>query len=316
MRCAELGIPTVKALGFGIRGRAPASRESFIITEELAGFMHLDELPTQLAALPNSQRARIQRALILDVARIARTLHSNGLNHRDFYLNHFMLPARTDGEWLRWNGENLRVHVIDLHRMQIRPATPRQWVTKDISGLLFSAFDAHLTLRDWLRFLTEYWQRPWREGWHATRMWRWHVMRRAVSLYRSDAEDRRHVRAILPVPHEADQVVAPFAPQQHAGSMNAQAVKVDQPEFAMRIDNEVRGFHVAMPGPQLPQGLPYARTAWPALGDRWTCPCSIPPLPGANAPEHTRRADTIADAAVRAGVPRCTPAALASAGRP
>ncbi len=182
-RCAELGVPTVKAIGFGVRGRFPTELESFIITEELAGFMHLDELPGELASLSLQQRTRIHRRLIHDVASIARLLHANGLNHRDFYLNHFMLPRR---DWRAWSGEDLRVHVIDLHRMQQRESTPRKWVIKDISGLLFSAFDAQLTSRDWLRFLTEYWQRPWRECWSATRLWRWHVMRRAVSLYQSE----------------------------------------------------------------------------------------------------------------------------------
>ena len=185
-RCTELGIPTVKAVGFGVRGRFPAELESFIITEELAGFIHLDELPAQLAAVEPRQRTRIHRGLIAEVAGIARLLHANGLNHRDFYLNHFMLPTPPQRDWGTWNDEPLNVHLIDLHRMQMRETTPRKWVIKDISGLLFSAFDARLTTRDWLRFLSEYWQRPWRDGWGASRLWRWQVMRRAVSLYQSE----------------------------------------------------------------------------------------------------------------------------------
>jgi len=183
-RISQLGIPTVKALAFGVRGRFPTELESFVITEELAGFVHLNDLPPRLAALPLQQRSRLQRALIADIARIARLLHSSGLNHRDFYLNHFMLPER---DFARWRpGEDLRVHLIDLHRVQMREQTPRKWIIKDISGLLFSSFDAGLTTRDWLRFLSEYWQRPWRETWRAGRLWRWHVMRRAVSLYQSE----------------------------------------------------------------------------------------------------------------------------------
>lgn len=183
-RCEELGVPTVRPLGFGVRGRFPAELESFIITEELTDHIHLDEVPGQLVALPDRQRTRIQRALIRDVARIARLLHTNGLNHRDFYLNHFMLIRR---DWRVWHADDeLGVRVIDLHRMQMRDATPRKWVIKDISGLLFSAFDARLTSRDWLRFLEEYWRKSWRSAWSATRVWRWHVMRRAVSLYRSE----------------------------------------------------------------------------------------------------------------------------------
>ncbi len=189
IRCMrEIGVPTVKAIGFGMRGRFPADQESFIITEELADFVHLSDLPPLLSDLPARQRALIHRTLIVDVARIARLLHASGLNHRDFYLNHFMLPQR---DWRTWRGEDLCVHLIDLHRMQIRKQTPRRAIIKDISGLLFSAFDTGLTSRDWLRFLIAYWgDRPWREEWRAGgmggRLWRWQVTRRAVSLYRSE----------------------------------------------------------------------------------------------------------------------------------
>jgi heptose I phosphotransferase len=182
-RVSELGIPTVRAIGFGVRGRGPTALESFIITQELAGFAHLDEAPSMLAKLPRRQRSRIERRLIAEVASIARALHDNGLNHRDFYLNHFMLPQR---DWATWRGENPGVHLIDLHRTQIRRRTPRRAVAKDISGLLFSAFDAGLTSRDWIRFLSVYWNCPWRPRWRATRLWRWRVEQRAISLYRSE----------------------------------------------------------------------------------------------------------------------------------
>jgi heptose I phosphotransferase len=183
-RMRDLGILTVKPLGYGTRGRFPDQMESFIITEDLAGFVHLSDLPPQFVSLPVRQRALVRRALTHDVARIARLMHCNGLNHRDFYLNHFMLPAR---DWSAWRpGEDLRVHVIDLHRTQIRRCTPIKWITKDISGLLFSAFDAGLTSRDCLRFLNEYWLESWRGRWPHTRGWRRRVVRRAVSLYRSE----------------------------------------------------------------------------------------------------------------------------------
>lgn len=183
-RLGELGIPTVKALGWGVRGRAPSRLESFIITEELSGYIHLCDLPPRLLAIPATQRWRLKQRLIRDVARIARQLHDNGLNHRDFYLNHFMLPER---DWRAWRQhEDLQLHVIDLHRMQIRHRTPPRWVIKDVSGLLFSALDADLNTRDFWRFLSEYWQRPWQDTWTASRQWRLRVLRRAVNLYQSE----------------------------------------------------------------------------------------------------------------------------------
>jgi len=81
----------------------------------------------------------------------------------------------------------LTLHLIDLHRMQIRSSpTPRRWIIKDISGLLFSALDVGLTGRDYLRFLSAYWDQPLRDRWSGTHLWRRQVIRRAVSLYRSE----------------------------------------------------------------------------------------------------------------------------------
>lgn len=186
-RLEKLGIQTIHAAGFGVRGRFPNRLESFIITDELQGMIHLSELPMRLEGLPFRELSALKRQMINQIARIARQLHRNGLNHRDFYLGHFMIHDR---DWSQGPPvDELTLHLIDLHRMQIRGSpTPRRWVIKDISGLMFSALDAGLTSRDYLRFLAAYWggDEPWRQRWRATRWWRRRVIRRAVSLYRSE----------------------------------------------------------------------------------------------------------------------------------
>jgi len=180
----KLGIPTTPAAGYGVRGTWPHRLESFLVTEALEGMIHLDELTPKLAALPASTRVPLVRALIRQIAMIARKLHTHGLNHRDFYLCHIMI---CDRNWSQWKPtDNLKLHVIDLHRMQIRRRTPRRLAIKDISGLLFSSFDAGLTFTDWLRFLNIYWGADWRTQWSARRWWRKLVMWRAVTLYRSE----------------------------------------------------------------------------------------------------------------------------------
>lgn len=183
-RLDQLGVPTTRAAGVGVRGRFPDRLESFIITEALQNMIHLSDLPPRLAELPAPQRLALRRRLIDQLGRIARALHTNGLNHRDFYLCHFMLEDR---KWDQWKlGDDLRLHVIDLHRVQIRQRTPQRWAIKDISGLLFSALDASLTDRDCVRFLRAYWGDSWRERWKRSRWWRWRVVRRAVNLYRAE----------------------------------------------------------------------------------------------------------------------------------
>jgi heptose I phosphotransferase len=61
-------------------------------------------------------------------------------------------------------GESAQVQaplvLIDLHRAQVRVATPLRWRDKDLAALYFSALDIGLTRRDKLRFLSHYFARP------------------------------------------------------------------------------------------------------------------------------------------------------------
>jgi heptose I phosphotransferase len=53
--------------------------------------------------------------------------------------------------------------LIDLHRAQVRPKTPRRWRDKDLSALYFSALGIGMTQRDFLRFLRVYFDCPLRD---------------------------------------------------------------------------------------------------------------------------------------------------------
>jgi heptose I phosphotransferase len=155
-RLEELGVNTMRAVAFGRRGANPAREHSFIVTEELAPTISLEDFcrdwPTQPPA------PALKHALIRRVAEIAGSMHRGGVNHRDFYLCHFLLhldPAP--------RAESLNLSLIDLHRAQIRQLTPRRWRDKDLAGLYFSALEIGLTKRDFLRFLRDYFGRPLRE---------------------------------------------------------------------------------------------------------------------------------------------------------
>jgi len=89
---------------------------------------------------------------------MAGTMHRAGVNHRDFYICHFLL--HTDRPV---TASDFRLSLIDLHRAQTRAQTPRRWRDKDLAGLYFSALEIGLTRGDRLRFLRNYFQRPLRE---------------------------------------------------------------------------------------------------------------------------------------------------------
>ncbi len=148
----QLGLHTMTAVGYGRRGFNPARQLSFLITDELADTVSLETL---CAAWPHRPPGfALKRALIRRVAEISRTLHKNGVNHRDFYLCHFLVDISMGKKNL--SAENLRLYVIDLHRAQVRKKTPARWIIKDIGGMYFSAMDIGLTSRDVLRFMRIY----------------------------------------------------------------------------------------------------------------------------------------------------------------
>lgn len=158
--CLEkLGVATMTVAGFGERGGSPARRQSFLITEELVGTVSLEDFcrPWPLQPPP----VRLKWALIDKVAMIAKTLHENGLNHRDCYICHFLLDRRTLKQPPR--PENLVLYLIDLHRMQFRSKTPQRWIVKDLAALHFSSMDIGLTRRDRLRFMRAYRNRSLRQ---------------------------------------------------------------------------------------------------------------------------------------------------------
>ncbi len=152
----EAGVPTMTAAAYGERGDNPATQHSFIITEELAPTISLEDYSVNWPTQPPPPALKF--ALIKRVAEMTGRMHRAGVNHRDCYICHFLL--HTDQEP---TPGTLRLSLIDLHRAQVRAAVPRRWRDKDLAGLYFSALNIGLSERDKLRFLRTYFQRPLRE---------------------------------------------------------------------------------------------------------------------------------------------------------
>lgn len=152
-RLGELGVDTLRAVAFGMRGGNPARQHSFIVSEELAPTASLEDFCRPWSTHPPA--LALKRALIGRVAEMARAMHAGGVNHRDFYLCHFLLHL---DPWP--TPDRLRLSLIDLHRAQVRARTPRRWRDKDLAALYFSALDIGLTSRDGLRFLAAYFALP------------------------------------------------------------------------------------------------------------------------------------------------------------
>ncbi|WAH58337.1 lipopolysaccharide core heptose(I) kinase RfaP [Pseudomonas silvicola] len=155
-RLQAVGVPTMTAVAYGERNSNPADQHSFIITQELAPTVSLEDFSINWRSEP--PQPALKRALIAEVARMTGMMHRAGVNHRDCYICHFLL--HTDKPV---TAQGFKLSVIDLHRAQTRPAITRRWRNKDLAALYFSALDIGLTRRDKLRFLRGYFQQPLRQ---------------------------------------------------------------------------------------------------------------------------------------------------------
>lgn len=179
-RLEELHVATMKIAGFGERGTPPARLQSFLITDELTNSMSLEDYCRSWPTEPPPPA--LKRALLEKVAIISRQLHNNGVNHRDYYICHFLLDLGS--VTLPVTADKLVLSLIDLHRMQMRSRTPRRWIVKDLAGIHFSSMDIGLTRRDRLRFIKIYRGCPLRQILARERRFWASVERRAEKLYR------------------------------------------------------------------------------------------------------------------------------------
>lgn len=148
----QLNIDTMHIVAYALKGINPARQQSFIITEDLINTISLEDFCSPWKESP--PEFKLKQSLIAKLANISRTLHNNGVNHRDFYICHFLLDISKGEESI--DDKQLKISLIDLHRAQLRKNTPLRWRVKDIASLYFSAMDIGLTQRDFFRFMKQY----------------------------------------------------------------------------------------------------------------------------------------------------------------
>ncbi|MCW8929455.1 MAG: lipopolysaccharide core heptose(I) kinase RfaP [Gammaproteobacteria bacterium] len=148
-----LQIDTMTIAGYGSKGINPARQQSFIITDDLVNTISLEDFCIDWKT--KAPDFDLKSYLIEKLAYISRTLHQNGINHRDYYICHFLMDISHGDIKMT---ENLKISLIDLHRAQLRKQTPERWLIKDIASLYFSAMDIGLKRRDFYRFMKFYHQ--------------------------------------------------------------------------------------------------------------------------------------------------------------
>lgn len=176
-------LPTVAPVAVGERILPDGTKESFIVTLGLEGFVPADQYVSARFVAP-LDRARLQskRHLIAAVAQLSRRMHEQGFNHRDFYLCHIFVRDAADGP------ADLR--IIDLQRVNYRAALRRRWLDKDLAALHYSSLGLPLSDRDRLRFFVAY------GSGSASRRARRHQLRRILRKSRAIARHDAKLRSL------------------------------------------------------------------------------------------------------------------------
>ena len=229
-RLKDLEIDTMTVAAYGIRGRNPATKHSFIVTEALPTETSLEDYCAIWKTRPPTtlKEVRLKRWIMNKVVETARVIHENGANHRDFYLCHFLLDAHFD-QHQQVTTES-KLFLIDLHRLQMRRKTPERWAVKDIAGLYYSSKDIGLSKRDLLRFMKLYRGKPLREILETEHSFWRKVESRGNRLYESE---RRKAQAKIDLSKSMD---SHPVPEGKLKAMNlGSTVQVDEQQPAIPI---------------------------------------------------------------------------------
>lgn len=178
----DIGIDTLKPVAFGQKGSA-TRQQSFLITEALMNTKSMAKVCEEWPTKPPT--ATYKRSLLRKIADTAKKIHEHGINHRDFYLCHFLLDT-ADLQAVESEKQSPILYLVDLHRAQQRNEVPFRWRVKDIGGLYFSAMDIGLNRTDLLRFMCLYTGKSLRRTLTEERRFWKAVQRRAIRIYRRD----------------------------------------------------------------------------------------------------------------------------------
>ncbi|MEI7835991.1 MAG: lipopolysaccharide kinase InaA family protein [Planctomycetota bacterium] len=142
-RVAGKGMATMRAAAWGCQGGLLGVRRSYVLVTGVPG-----EALSRVEQGPIAGKTDLARQMTQALADLARTLHTGGLAHRDFYASHIFLEEAPEGP---------RLHLIDLARVIAPRVRLWRWIVKDLAQLRFS-MPEEWRINWWRDFLG--WYRP------------------------------------------------------------------------------------------------------------------------------------------------------------
>jgi hypothetical protein len=131
-RFREHGIPTVAPVAAGERRTGFGRYESFLLTEGFAPYISLEELISNRPEILQGPEGILRKErLIRAIALLARKMHDEGFNHRDFNATHVLVG--TDEGY-----RDFHLALFDLQRIDRKKWLKTNWFIKTMAHLSFS----------------------------------------------------------------------------------------------------------------------------------------------------------------------------------
>jgi len=146
----KYNLPTVVPVVAGEKFSHFFWAKSFIVTEDFSPFISLESLlenrPQFLSGPKGENRKRI---LLKEVAVLARRMHQNGFNHRDFNATHILLNYNNESDIPQ-------IALFDFQRVEKRKYFRFRWKIKSIARLNYTLPDEIFNIKDRIYILLSY----------------------------------------------------------------------------------------------------------------------------------------------------------------
>src|SRR6056300_193589 len=126
----EIRVETPNLVCYGNEKKLFSNR-SFVISEKIENFEQLDLFFSK--AKYHKYQKNYQDQIYKKIVQIINKLHQNGIVHHDLYLCHFLL----DLDSLK-NKKNIKIYLIDFHRLQKNKRISSRRQIKELGDLIFS----------------------------------------------------------------------------------------------------------------------------------------------------------------------------------
>jgi len=143
-------LPTVVPVAIGEKISHFFWGKSFLITEDFSPFISLEALLENQPQFFLGSRGENRKLILLkEIAALAKRMHQNGFNHRDFNATHILLNYK--------NGSDVPlIALFDLQRVEKRKCFRFRWKIKSIARLNYTLPDDIFNIKDRAYILLSY----------------------------------------------------------------------------------------------------------------------------------------------------------------